>query len=82
MSTAEETTIRVPVSLRERIKVAAAKHGMRQADLVELALRELDQAEFVRAVAAVEWDSEATAEAREWDEADLGGPADPWEPQR
>jgi hypothetical protein len=76
---AAETTIRVPVRLRERIKTAAARRGMKQADLVELALTELDQAEFLRSVAAVDWDEEAAAEAREWDEAGLDGSVDPWD---
>ena len=78
MSRAAETTIRVPVNLRERIKAEAASRGMTQADLVDLALRELDQAEFLRALAAVEWDDEAIVEAREWDESDLAGSLDPW----
>lgn len=78
---APETTIRVPVSLRERIRSAAARRGLKQAELVELALTELDQAEFLRSVAAVEWDEEADSEAREWDEAGLEGPLDPWDPQ-
>lgn len=82
MSPIDDTTIRVPISLRERIKAEATKRGLRQADLVELALRELAQADFLRAVAAVEWDDETIAEARVWDEADLSGPLDPWEPQR
>lgn len=81
MSSAE-TTIRIPVSLRERIKAAAARRGMKQADLVELALTELDQAEFLRSVAAVQWDEEAAAEARDWDEAGLDGRLDPWDPER
>jgi hypothetical protein len=45
-----------------------------------LALRELRQAEFLRAVTAVEWADAATAEAAAWDAADLAGPLDPWEP--
>lgn len=81
MSSPGETTIRVPTSLRERIKVEAARRGLKQADLIELALRELDQAEFLRAVSTVDWDEEAVAEARDWDEAELSGPMDPWEPR-
>lgn len=80
MSGSAETTIRVPVALRSRIKAQAARRGMKQADLIDLALRELDQADFLRAVAAVHWDDEAIAEAREWDEADLSGSLDSWEP--
>ena len=55
--TSGETTIRVPVFLRERVKAEAARSGLTQADLIELARRELDQAEFLRAVGAVEWDA-------------------------
>lgn len=80
MSVGRETTIRVPVVLRERIKAEAAKRGVNQAQLVEIALRELDQAEFLRSVEAVDWDDEAEDEAREWDAADLSGDLDPWEP--
>jgi hypothetical protein len=83
MSAVRETTIRVPVGLRDQIKVEAGRRGLRQADLLALALRELDQAEFLRAVEAADWegeaDAEATAEDREWDDADLTGPLDPWE---
>lgn len=78
----EETTIRVPVGLRERIKAEANRRGLKQADLVELALRELDQADFLRAVAATEWDDATDTDAREWDDADLVGRIDPWEPSR
>lgn len=79
MSTVDDTTIRVPVALRDHIKQEASKRGVKQATLIELALRELAQAEFLRAVSAVEWDDDARAEAREWDDADLAT-LDPWEP--
>ena len=82
MSPTLETTIRVPGELRDRLKAEAGRRGATQADVIVLALRELKQAEFLRAVAAVEWDAEAAAEAREWDAADLGGdPVDPWAPE-
>ncbi|MDR1152890.1 MAG: hypothetical protein LBK72_10560 [Bifidobacteriaceae bacterium] len=85
MSTAHETTIRVPVSLRDRIRIEAGKRRLRQSDLLALALRELDQAEFLRAVEAANWDADADAEAaaenRAWDDADLTGPLDPWDPE-
>jgi hypothetical protein len=71
----------VPVTLRDAIKAEASRHGLKQADLLELALRELKQADFLRAVAAVEWDAEAAAEAAEWDAADLSGRLDPWDPK-
>jgi hypothetical protein len=80
MNPTAETSIRVPVSLRDRIKTEASRLGLKQADLLGLALRELQQAEFLRAVAAVELDSAATVEATQWDEADLAGTLDPWDP--
>lgn len=80
MKSSGETTIRVPTGLRDRIKEEAARRGVKQADLVDLALRELAQAEFLRAVASTEWDEAANAEAREWDDADLGDRMDPWQP--
>lgn len=82
MKATQETTIRVPVVLRERIRAEAHRRGLKQADLVELALRELAQADFLRAVAATEWDAAAEAEAREWDDADVVDRIDPWEPTR
>ncbi|MCL1837794.1 MAG: GNAT family N-acetyltransferase [Propionibacteriaceae bacterium] len=36
------------------------------------------QADFLRAVAATNWEEEASAEARVWDEADLSSSLDPW----
>lgn len=77
MSTVEETTIRVPVALRDQIRVAAADYHLKQADLLRLALKELKQAEFLRAVAATTWDDE-NGEAAAWDAADLAR-LDPWE---
>jgi Arc/MetJ-type ribon-helix-helix transcriptional regulator len=78
-----ETTIRVPVTLRERLRDHVRERGLKNADVIALALRELEQAEFLRAVAAVEWDAAAGAEADEWDEADRGKVApDPWEAAR
>ena len=82
MSATEETTIRVPVSLRNQIRSEAAQRRLKQADLISLALRELEQAEYLRAVAATDWDGEAAAEARQWDEADLSTELDPWEPNQ
>lgn len=73
--------IRVPVDLRDLVRSEAARRGVTQSDVLTLAMRELAQAEFLREVAAVRWDDEATAEAREWDDADLAGPLDPWEPE-
>ena len=54
--------------------------GLRPSTVIELALRELEQAEFLRSVAAIEWDDEAEAEARAWDEAGSEDPIDPWDP--
>ena len=73
--------IRVPVSLRDRVRFEASRRGVTQADVLALAMRELAQADFLRAVAAVQWDEEAVAEAREWDGAHLSGSLDPWQPQ-
>lgn len=78
MTVSEETTIRLPVALRDQIRAQARSHGLRQADLLGLALRELQQAEFLRAVAVVDWDDEA--DSQEWDEADLAADLDPWQP--
>ena len=80
MSIAEETTIRVPVGLRDQIRLEAASHGLKQADLIRLALRELEQADFLRRVAATEWDDHADEQT--WDKADLVAPLDPWEPSQ
>ena len=79
MSITEETTIRVPVALRDQIRTQATVRGLKQADLLTLALHELEQAEFLRSVAAVDWDDDDT-EASQWDDADLTGPLDPWKP--
>lgn len=81
MSLTSETTIRLPIGLRDRIKQAAAERGVKQSTLIELALRELDQAEFLRSVAATEWDTEAMLDADDWENADLAGPIDPWDAQ-
>ena len=80
MSITDETTIRVPVSLRDLIRSQAASHGLKQADLLSLALRELEQAEFLRSVAAVPWDETPDAEAQTWDDAELVSSLDPWQP--
>ena len=82
MSVLEETTIRVPVSLRDRIRTGAAEHRLKQADFIRLALRELEQAEFLRTVAETTWDNQAIAEAQDWDDADLISELDPWSPAR
>lgn len=74
--------MRVPVELRDRIRRAASQRGLKQSALVELALRELEQAEFLRAVAAVQWDEAARDEADDWDAADLAQIADPWAPRQ
>lgn len=79
MSHSTDTTIRLSAALRDRIKEAAAKRGVKQSTVIELGLRELEQSEFLRSVAAVEWDDEAAAEADEWEDADLTGPFDPWD---
>jgi len=81
MSSVEETTIRVPVTLRDQIRSGAAERRLKQADYIGLALRELKQAEFLRSVAATAWDQDALTEAREWDQADLSTGLDPWEPK-
>jgi len=81
MSLVEESTIRVPVSLRDQIRSGAAQRRLKQADFIRLALRELEQAEFLRRVAAVNWDDETITEAQEWDQAHLSGGLDPWEPK-
>jgi len=56
MSVVEETTIRVPVQLRDQIRAGAAERRLKQADFIRLALRELEQAEFLRSVTATAWD--------------------------
>lgn len=80
MSIAAETTIRVPVGLRDHIRTQAAAHGLNQAEFLHLALRELEQAEFLRSVAETDWDDDA--DTRAWDDADLSTALDPWEPAR
>ena len=80
MSSTAETTIRLPVELRDAIRAEASSRGLKQADVIALALRELGQAEFLRSVSSVRWDDEAAAEAREWDDAPLATGLDPWEP--
>ncbi|MCL1898463.1 MAG: hypothetical protein FWG16_06545 [Micrococcales bacterium] len=80
MSAVEETTIRVPMDLRNQIRTGAAERRLKQADFISLALRELEQAEFLRQVAAVNWDDEAIAEAKQWDQAGLSVGMDPWAP--
>ena len=47
--------------------------------MLTLALRELEQADFLKSVAEIQWD-EADTETRDWQDADLTGPLDPWEP--
>jgi predicted transcriptional regulator len=76
-----ETTIRVPGTLRDKVKAMAAHQGMTQAELIDRALRELEQAEFLRSVAATEWDAHADAETSAWDSSDLAGGMDPWQPR-
>jgi len=80
MSGHSAAMIRVPVDLRDLVRSEAARRGVTQSDVLTLAMRELAQADFLRAVAAVQWDDEAVDEAHEWDEADLSGPLYPWEP--
>ncbi|MDR0489021.1 MAG: hypothetical protein LBG99_06455 [Propionibacteriaceae bacterium] len=79
MSTVQETTIRVPTALRDQIRAQAAARHVKQADLLTAALRELEQAEFLRAVAQTAWD-ESNPEDQSWDRADLSTPMDMWEP--
>ncbi|MDR1295211.1 MAG: hypothetical protein LBK59_09730 [Bifidobacteriaceae bacterium] len=79
MSAGQETTIRVPTGLRDQIKGEARRRGLKQAELLAVALRELQQAEFLRAVAAADWGGATRTEDRQWDDADLAGPLDPWE---
>jgi hypothetical protein len=57
------------MKLRDRIKADAKKYRLTQADLLDKALRELEHAEFIRAVEATPW--EVDEEAKEWDDADL-----------
>ena len=80
MSVIQETTIRVPVALRDLIRDEAGARGLRQADLLRLALKELEQAEFLRSVAATTWDN--APENHDWDDADLVSGLDPWETPR
>ena len=80
MRVSDETMIRVPATLRDQIRSQAAAHGLKQADLLRLALRELEQAEFLRSVASIKWDDEAQAESQAWDDAELSTPLDPWAP--
>lgn len=74
-----ETTIRVPIALRDRIREVAEKRGVKQSEAIELAFRELAQADFLRSVASVEWDAEAVAEALEWDDAAIDAPLEKWD---
>jgi len=78
MSPPAESSIRVPSVLRDHIRQAAAKRGLKQAELLERALRELEQADFLRQVAETAWDDDTLAEAKAWDEADLASNLDPW----
>ena len=80
-SSAEETTIRVPVALRDQVRIEATARGIKQSDVIALALRELQQADFLRRVAEVEWGQGAQHEAKQWDDAELAASLDPWEPQ-
>ena len=80
MAPVGETTIRVPSALRDHIRTEANARGLKQADLIELALRELEQADFLKRVAGVEWDDEALAEAKAWDDAAIATALDPWVP--
>ena len=78
MAPSTDSSIRVPSVLRDRIRQAAARRGLKQAELLERALRELEQADFLRQVAATTWDDAALAEAKAWDDADLVSNVDPW----
>lgn len=67
-----ETTIRVPKDLRNRIKDGAAAHGETQADFLRRALAELEQAEFLAAVAGDEMTADERAEFEQWEQAPVG----------
>lgn len=68
------TTIKVPSELRDRIRVEATARHQSQAEFLALAINELKQAEFIRAVQAQRPDDEYLAEFREWQDADLAAP--------
>ena len=71
------TTMKLPTTLRDRIKHNAKQRGQTMSEYVDSALRELEQAEFIRAAQAqrpdkqylqqfAEWDSGAGPELAEW----------------
>lgn len=70
--TIEQTSLRVPTTLRDRIKAGAEQHGETQADYIARALRELEHRELIAAIAGeAPYDDEELAELYEWDQADL-----------
>lgn len=68
------TTIKVPKGLRDRIRVEATARHLSQAEFISSAIDEMKQAEFLRAVANQEPDSDYLAEFREWDDAKIATP--------
>ncbi|MFB7800352.1 hypothetical protein [Isoptericola sp. NPDC056134] len=66
------TSIRVSKKLRDRIKAGAKTHGESLSAYLARALRELEQREFLDAVAARQYDDADLAEYRQWEQADLG----------
>ncbi|GAA4722690.1 hypothetical protein GCM10023216_10000 [Isoptericola chiayiensis] len=65
------TSLRVSTELRDKIRDGAQRHRETQAEYIARALRELEQAEFLRAVAAERYDDEDLDEATDWLDADL-----------
>jgi len=62
-----------------RTAVQAGRNG--DGGVLIRSLRELQQADFLRRVAEVEWGEGAQPEAKQWDDAELAASLDPWEPQ-
>ena len=61
------TTVKVPVSLRDRVRRNARNHGLTLGDYLDRAVNELEQAEFIRAVQAQKPDAAYVADAMELD---------------
>ena len=71
------TTVKVPVSLRDRVRRNARNHGMTLGDYLDKAVSELEQAEFIRAVQAQKPDDAYVAETMVLDA--LSAPiTEPW----
>ena len=65
------TTIKLPVDLRDLVRDGAAQHGCTQAEYINRAIREFEQAEFLRAAAAQRPDHQYEADFAEWDNSQL-----------